>query len=75
VALRQPNIRWSRWVILISALGHLDRVEDAAQAIDARHRLNPEIDLAFVEDTENVVNAHTPSWAYLMDGMRKAGMQ
>ena len=32
-ALCQPNIRWTRWTALISTLGDLDRLEDAANRL------------------------------------------
>jgi tetratricopeptide (TPR) repeat protein len=71
-ALRQPNIRWSRWALLISALGHLGRVEEAAGALDELRRLNPEIDLDLIKGHWPI--SHAPSLAHLVAGLRAAGM-
>ena len=71
-SLRQPHIRWSRWVVLISSLGHLDRFEEASEAISALHRFMPEIDLDLIEN--GLLMSHMPSLNYLMDGLRRAGM-
>ncbi len=71
-SLRQPNVQWSRWVFLIAALGHLGRTEEAAQAIDALHRLNPNLGPAFIESYWPIVDA--AALDHLLDGLRKAGM-
>ena len=71
-SLRQPNVQWSRWVFLISALGHLGRTEEAGRAIDALHRLNPELGPAFIKSYWPIVDA--AALAHLLDGLRKAGL-
>lgn len=72
-ALSRPNIRWTRWTALISTLGHLERLDEAAKAIEALHRLKPEVDFEFVEKAEIAVMSHTPSRDHFMDGLRRAG--
>ena len=71
-SLRQPQIRWSRWMMLIASLGHLGRTEEAADAIKEMHLSMPEVDLGFFE--KGIVVSHAPSRDHLMDGLRKAGM-
>ena len=71
-SLRQPHIRWSRWMVLIASLGHLGRLEEASEAVKSLHRFNPKIDLNFLEN--GVVMSHKPSLDHLMEGLRKAGM-
>ena len=71
-SLRQPNIRWSRWAILISALGHLGRFEEAARAIKELRRLKPDLNMALVEDYWPI--SHAPSRAHLVAGLRAASM-
>ena len=44
-SLREPNILWSRYGLLISALGHLNREDEAARAVAELQRLRPEISL------------------------------
>lgn len=74
-ALGRPNIRWTRWTTLISTLGHLNRLDEAAKAIEALHRLKPEVNFDFVEKGEIAVNSHTPYRHQFMDGLRKAGFE
>ena len=74
-ALCQPNIRWTRWTALISTLGDLDRLEDAAKAMEALHLLKPEVDFDFVERSELAVMSHAPSRQHLADGLQKAGLR
>lgn len=74
-ALSRPNIIWTRWTALISSLGHLDRLDEAAQAIEALYRFKQEVDFAFVEKAEITVMSHKPSRDHFMDGLRKAGFE
>jgi len=71
-SLRQPNIRWSRWVLLISALGHLGQLEDARQAVRSLHRFRDEVDIAFVKANWPISDA--TSRAHLVEGLQRAGL-
>ncbi len=71
-SLRQPNIQWSRWAMLISILGHTGEIEEARQSIDALARLAPDVDVAFVRDYWPISDA--ASMDYLLEGLAKAGM-
>ncbi len=71
-SLRQPNVQWSRWVFLISALGHLGRTEQAGRAIDALHRLNPKLGPTFIKNYWPIVD--DAALAHLLDGLDKAGL-
>jgi adenylate cyclase len=72
-SLRQPHIRWSRWVVLISSLGHLGRLDEASEAIRSMKRSMPHVDLDLIETGFGIIS-HRPSFNHLMDGVRKAGM-
>jgi adenylate cyclase len=72
-SLRQPNIRWSRWVVLIASLGHLGRLDEASEAIRSMKRSMSHVDLDLIEKGFDFIS-HTPSLSHLMDGVRKAGM-
>ena len=71
-SLRQPNIQWSRWAMLISILGHMGEIEEARQSIDALVRIVPDVDLAFVRDYWPISDA--ASMDYLLEGLAKAGL-
>ena len=71
-SLRQPNVQWSRWILLKSALAHLGRTEEAAQAIDALHRLKSTFGVAFFEDYWPIIDF--AALAHLLDGLLRAGM-
>jgi tetratricopeptide (TPR) repeat protein len=71
-SLRQPNIQWSRWAMLISILGHTGEVNEARQSIDALARIMPNSDIAFVRNYWPI--NHAPSMDYLIEGLAKAGM-
>ena len=56
--------------MLISASGQLDRMEEAAQTVDALHRLKPKIGRKYIKDS--MVLSHEPSPVHLLDGLRNA---
>jgi len=71
-ALSEPNIQWSRYALLISALGYLDRRDAARRAISDLLAFRPEI-------TVGAVGAWWPisddrSRDCLLDGLRRAGL-
>ncbi len=72
-ALGEPNIQWSRYALLISALGYLGRQDAARRAISDLLELRPEI-------TVGAVGAWWPisdgrSRDCLLDGLRRAGLR
>ncbi len=71
-SLRQPNMVWSRWVMLISIQGHMGQIDEACQGIDSLHRLAPDVDLEFVHGFWPISDA--ASMDYLLEGLAKAGM-
>jgi adenylate cyclase len=50
-ALGQPNFQWSRYAVLIAALGQLGRVDEAQRYLDEVRRHRPDFSVAFVRDT------------------------
>jgi adenylate cyclase len=71
-SLRQPNIQWSRWAILASALAHSGETEEARRAVEAINRMRPEATLEFVRNYWPISDGD--SLEYLMEGLRKAGL-
>ena len=71
-SLREPNFRWSRYGLLISALGHLGRVDDAKQAIRALFEIRPEINVKFASEWWPISDDHARE--ILLEGLRKAGL-
>ncbi len=47
-ALGQPNFQWSRYAVLIAALGQLQRKDEARRYLDEVMRLRPDFSIAFV---------------------------
>jgi tetratricopeptide (TPR) repeat protein len=71
-SLRQPNVQWTRWAMLASALSRLGKEEEAHRCVDPLLRLKPEASVTFVRD----VWLHNDSepFARFLDGLRKAGL-
>jgi adenylate cyclase len=71
-ALGQPNFQWSRYAVLIAALGHLGRHDEARRYLDEVTRERPDFSVAFVRNT------HLFGGQDIMDcfcaGLRKAGV-
>ncbi len=72
-SLGEPNLQWSRYALLISALGYLGRQDAARRAISDLLELRPEI-------TVDAVGAWWPisddrSRDCLLNGLRKAGLR
>jgi TolB-like protein/Tfp pilus assembly protein PilF len=71
-SLQFANFQWSRYVVLISALGHLGRAEEARPAIDLLLRRIPDFSARYALDYSPwIVDAH---FRHLMAGLEKAGM-
>ena len=86
-ALRYPEPRWSRYAVLISALGHLDRLDEARCLLDEVLRHWPDFTLEFVREAHLFVGHVTLAYvaepqlftdqdefAHYLDGLRKAGV-
>ena len=71
-ALGEPNIQWSRYALLISALGHLGDTEAARPAITDLLALRPEITVGAVGDWWPI--AEDAARECLLAGLRKAGL-
>ena len=71
-SLREPNNQWSRYALLLSALGHLGRTDDVQPALEALLRLKPEINIHFVGEWWPI--SDPASREHLLDGLRKAGL-
>src|SRR5262249_42207694 len=50
-ALGAPNFQWSRYAVLIAALGQLGRMDDAQRYLGEVIRDRPDFSIAFVRDT------------------------
>ena len=71
-AMRQPNVQWSRWAMLISILGHMGEAAEAGQIIESMRRIRPDVDVAFVGEYWPI--SDRASMDYLLEGLTKAGM-
>ena len=71
-AIRQPNTQFWAQATLASALGHLERTEEARRVTADLFRIKPQFSLAIVEKTLPFKEA-THLELYL-DGLRKAGL-
>ncbi len=71
-ALRQPNFQWSRYAVLIAALGHLGRLGEAEQYWEELRAHRPDFSTAFVRDTHLMADAD--DMGHYLEGLRKAGL-
>ena len=71
-ALRQPNFQWSRYAALISALGHLGRLDEARRALDEVLRQRPDFSSTFVRETHLI--SDRDDFALYIEGLGKAGV-
>jgi len=72
-SLQFPNFQWSRYVILISALGHLGRAAEAGPARDALLGRIPDFSARYALDYSPWIDdAH---FRHLIDGLAKAGVR
>jgi TolB-like protein len=71
-ALGLPNFQWSRYVMLISALGHLGRTGEATKAIEALMQRVPNFSRQYALDFSPWLD--DDYFEHLMDGLRKAGL-
>lgn len=71
-ALHQPHFQWSRYAVLLAALGSLGRLEESQRCLSQVLRQRPDFSIAFVRDTHLFGN-HAEFDRYL-EGLRKAGV-
>jgi len=72
-SLSFPNFQWSRYVVLISALGHLGRAEEARPAVETLLRRIPEFSARYaLEYSPWIEDEH---FRHLMEGLEKAGLR
>ena len=71
-ALREPNAALWAYTSEVSALGHLDRMEEARQALDRLMMVKPDFDLAFAQGMAGLMRA-VGAERYI-EGLRKAGV-
>ncbi len=86
-ALRQPLYQWSRHAVLLSALGHLGRSDEAREILDevldrrpdfslemvrSTHLYTDQVKLEFVSEPQMFVDQD--QFAHYLDGLRKAGV-
>ena len=71
-ALQQPNAGVRTQVLEVVALAHLDRIEEAKQALRRVYAIKPDFDMDFVRATAKMM--HPSSAKRYIDGLRKAGL-
>jgi TolB-like protein/Tfp pilus assembly protein PilF len=71
-ALGQPNFQWSRYAVLLAALGQLGRRDEARRYLDEVTRQRPDFSVAFVRHTH--LFGEAKFMAQYCDGLRKAGV-
>lgn len=71
-ALRQPGFQWSRYAVLVSALGHLDQLEKANHFLQELRTRRSDFSIAFVQ--ANHLFSDADDMSYYLEGLRKAGV-
>lgn len=71
-ALRQPNFQWSRYAVLIAALGHLGRLREAGQYLEELMELRPDFSRTFVQETHLITGENEMD--HYLEGLSKAGL-
>ena len=71
-ALRQSGFQWSRYAVLVSALGHLGRLEEAKRALQELRTRRFDFSIEFVQATHLIADADDMS--HYLDGLRKASV-
>ncbi len=69
-SMREPNVRWSNYAVLIVTYSFMGRVEDAANMIRAMREFRPDIDLAFMKARWPIGDA--AARARVFEGLDKA---
>ena len=71
-ALRQSGFQWSRYSVLLSALGHLGRIEEANRALRELRTKRSDFSIDFVQSTHLI--ADPDDMSHYLDGLRKASV-
>ncbi len=71
-AISEPIREWTSNLFLVSALGHMERLEDAKPALEDLYRAQPNVSLAYIQKLFPSVPEYLD---YLLDGLRKAGLR
>lgn len=69
-ALQQPNFQWSRYAVLLSALGHLGRQDEAARVLEQVCSQRPDFSIDFVRETH--LFSDSGDMQHFLDGLKKA---
>ena len=71
-ALGQQNFQWSRYAVLIAALGQLGRLDEARRYLGELRNSRPDFSIAFVEATH--LFGDQSDMTHYCDGLRMAGV-
>ena len=71
-ALRQSGFQWSRYAVLVSALGHLGRLQEAKRALQELRTRRSDFSIDFVQATHLIADADDMS--HYLEGLRKASV-
>jgi TolB-like protein/Tfp pilus assembly protein PilF len=71
-AIGQQNFQWSRYAVLVAALGQLGRLDEAKHYLAELRNSRPDFSIAFVEATH--LFGDRADMAHYCDGLRKAGV-
>ena len=71
-ALHQPHFQWSRYAVLISALGHLGRTDTADRYLEQLLKHRPDFSIEFVQKTH--LFSDSDDMNHYLAGLRKANV-
>ena len=71
-ALRQPNTTPNPYIVHVVALSHLDRLDEARQAVDMLVEKSPDISITRIRD--NIPFKRAEDETLWVEGLRKAGL-
>lgn len=71
-ALQQPNFQWSRYAVLISALGHLGKQDEADQFLKQLLKNRNDFSIDFVRETHLFSDSNDMN--HFLEGLRKANV-
>ncbi len=71
-ALRQPGFQWSRYAVLVSAFGHLGRLEEANRVLQELRTQRSDLSIDFVQATHLI--ADVDDMSQYLEGLRKASV-
>ena len=71
-SLQQPGFQWSRYAVLIAALGRLDRLQEATEWTEVLRQDRPDFSIGFVERTH--LYSDQDALEDYLNGLRAAGV-